>query len=165
MQPIHHKYPSFTEFFTIAFNIFGFLFPLFTFFYPLFEAIAHHAPITFEGIAVFLFLAIFAGVCIFLAGNFYSEIVSDRDGLHINFLWKHLVVPWEDIIDIKPMFNIPFLKGHWVIKTRSLTFFHRLYGLLYGFSPYPSVVFSKGISNYEELSRRIRTKLRKKQKK
>ena len=44
----------------------------------------------------------------------------------LNFLWKHLFVPYEEIVALKPLFNIPFLKKHRVIRTRSLTPFHRL---------------------------------------
>jgi hypothetical protein len=166
MHPIHHKYPVswFMKLYTILFDISGFIFPLFIFFYPLFKAISNHLPITFGEIVWLFIIAIFSGSCLILAGNFYTEIVSDKDGLHIYFLWKHLFVPWEEIIELKPLFNIPFLKNIWVIRTRSLTFFHRVYGLLYSFSLYPSLVFTKGISNYDELNRRIRVSLKKNRK-
>lgn len=161
MQPIYHKYPWYVELQTIALNYLGILFPSFIFFYPLIKAIANHIPITFETIAWFFFVAVFSGICLILTGNFYAEIVSDKDGLQIVFLWRRLFVPWEDIFEIKPLFNVSFLKNVWVVRTRSLTVFHRLYGFLYAFSPRPSVVVSKGISNYDELIHRIQVNVKK----
>lgn len=161
MQPIQHKYSWFVELNTIVYNFLGILFPLFIFFFPFIKAIADHTPITFETVAVFFIIAITSGIFSILTGNFYAEIESDKDGLQIVFLWRRYFVPWEDIIDIKPLFNISLLKNVWIIRTRSLPLFHRLYGLLYGFSPHPSVVVSKGISNYDELLHRIRVSVKK----
>lgn len=161
MQPIHHKYPWYVELQTIILNFLGILFPLFIFFYPLIHAIANHIPITFGAISWQLFFAVFSSGIFLLRSGFYAEIESDKDGLQIVFLWRRLFVPWDDIIEIKPLFNINFLKNVWVIRTRSLPIFHRLYGLLYSFSLHPSVVVSKGISNYEELLHRIQVNVKK----
>lgn len=161
MQPIHHKYPWYVELHTIVYNFLGILFPLFIFFFPLIKAISDHTQITFETVALFLIIAFTSGIFSILTGNYYAEIESDKDGLQIVFLWRRLFVPWEDIIEIKPLFNVSFLKNVWVGRTRSLPIFHRLYGLLYGFSPHPSFVVSKGISNYDELIHRIQVNVKK----
>jgi len=161
MQPIHHKYPWYVELQTIVFNYLGILFPLFIFFYPLIKAIANHIPITFETIAWQFFFTVICSVIFLLRSSFNAEIVSDKDGLQIDFLWRQLFVPWEALIEIKPLFNISFLKNVWVIRTHSLPLFHRLFGLLYSFSPYPSVVVSKGISNFDELIHRIQVNVKK----
>jgi hypothetical protein len=93
-----------------------------------------------------------------LAGNFFTEVVSDAEGLRIKFLWKDLVVRWEDVIEVKPMFSWMPLKtrGPWVVRTHALTPFHRLYGLIYGLTFSPSFVYGHGISHADELTRRMK---------
>ena len=110
MQPIYHKYPWYVELNTIVYNYLGILSPLLIFFYPLIKFIANHTPVTLETIAWLFFFAMFSGIGLIFISNFYAEIVSDKDGLQIVFLWRRIFVPWEDIIEIKPLFNISWIQ-------------------------------------------------------
>lgn len=169
MQTIHHSYsPAWMmRSFTNLLNILGFVYPLFLFFTIFSTRSTHLPPMTLGQIIYFFLLGILTGLVLIIAGNFMTEIVSDENGLHVNFLWKHLFMPYKDIIEIRSYSSFPFIKrkSMKIIRTRSLTPFHRLYGLLYSFSFSPSIVYNKGISEFDELTRRIEKSLRKKQKK
>ena len=163
MKPILHSYGKWMRYFTSLFNILSFCTPPSMTVYILVQlSSSNHEPVVW-GLLIPLLCIIWllAPVAILLGGNFYTEILSDQDGLHIKFLWKQIVIPWGEIIEQKPMFRSRWVRKFWVIKTRSLTPFHRLYGLLYAFSLAPSIVYSDQISNYAELNRRIRANLRK----
>jgi hypothetical protein len=166
MQPLQHKYPfsRLTEFHRIFFDILGLLSAFFFFFYPIIDSIVNHIPMTVGDIFQNFLHTTYICLCCLIVGNFCVNIMSDEMGLHINFLWKHLVVSWEEIIDTRPIFNIPFLRNISVIRTSSLTPFHRLLGLLYSFSIAPSIIYIKGMSNYDELNRRIGIHLQKNKK-
>lgn len=70
-------------------------------------------------------LAIFGVV--FISGD-HPDVKADDNGLYVNFLWKYLPVPWEDIGEIKRC-KILHLEW-WLITTNNrLTFFHRLYSI------------------------------------
>lgn len=95
---------------------------------------------------------------IFVRG-FYADVISDSKGLHFIFLGRQVEIPWEEIIEVKPVFNLSFLnKRYCAIRTRSLTPFHRLYGLLYSFTFHPCLIITSGLKNYTELKRRIEIK-------
>jgi hypothetical protein len=110
--------------------------------------------LTIDGFLAFTIIMIPTWAVMILAANYEPEILTDDKGLHIRFLWMHLIVKWEDVIGVKPLFL--FIKTHWVIRTRSLTPFHRLYGL-YSFALYPCLLFSKSITDYDELQKRLKS--------
>jgi len=64
-------------------------------------------------------------VCMLIIGSI-CEIKTDTDGLYVEFFWKYLFVPWENIRGIKYIGFRP--TGYWIVLTdNSLTIFHRLY--------------------------------------
>ncbi len=164
MHPIFHHYSRFGQIFTILFDISGFLVPLFILFSFLYQAFSNQFPISVEYIIGIFLFAFFAGLIFILTGHYFQDITSDSDGLHIHFLWMRLFVPWRDITDHRRLLFLPFPNKSWVILTRSLTLFHRLYGLFYAFSLAPCVVYSMAISDYDELNKRILVNLRKNKK-
>jgi len=163
MQTIRHSYSPawFMRSYTTLFNISGFVNPPLFFLYLLITIGASTHPITLVNIVIFFLLAILLGLVSILAGNLMTEIVSDEVGLHVNFLWKHLFVPYKDIIEVKSYSSSPFSKRKniKVIRTRSLTPLHRLYDLFFSFSLYPSIVYNEHISDYDELTQRIEKSL------
>jgi hypothetical protein len=95
---------------------------------------------------------------IFYIGSF-PDIGVDDDGLHVQFLWKYLKVPWKDITGVKP-FGPPFL-NYWVITTNDmLTLFHRIYGLYSLKSFAPSFYIFKSTKGHEFLLIKIREKVK-----
>jgi hypothetical protein len=66
-------------------------------------------------------------LCMLIIGSI-CEIKTDTNGLYIEFFWKYLFVPWEDIRGIKYVGFRPV--GYWIVITNnSLTLFHRLYAV------------------------------------
>jgi len=159
MPTIIHRYHWITRYSNTLFYYFGLAVSLFIFFYPLYLTVIRHQSLPFTMIDL-LFLAVFAWICVMIRCNFHPDITSDSDGLHTKFLWFDLDIPWRDIIEVRPLFNLRFIKTEQVIRTHSLTPFHRLYGLLYSFSLHPCLIVSTGISDFDELIRRIRDAIR-----
>lgn len=95
-------------------------------------------------------------LCAYTIGSI-SDVKTDADGLHINFFWKYLFVPWKEIKGIKYIGFRSF--GYWVILTNnSLTIFHRLYSI--GTLPiYPSFQVHKNMESRETLLSMIRKKM------
>ena len=159
MQPIHHHYSPIwlLRAFNVLISSSGLYLTIIPLVAGMFGAESSARITSLEQVRLLLYVFILALPIGILAGNFVTEVVSDAEGLRVRFLWKYLVVRWDEIIEIKPMFTwMPFkARGQWVVRTRSLTPFHRLYGLLYGQTFSPSFVFMKSISQSEELTRRI----------
>jgi len=167
MKSITHQYP-FQRFSSFSFglvNILGFFIPIAIPLYLFYLSTNNQNSFTLGEVIVYCVIGIFAGITSLFAGNYRPIIISDAVGLHTTFLWKDLDVNWNDVKDIKPLFNIPWFKKRLVIKTNSLTPFHRLYGILYSFSLSPSIIMERGISDQDELIRRIKSSIRKNRKK
>jgi hypothetical protein len=99
---------------------------------------------------------IFGFVVLVLTANFFPEIGASTDGLAVSFIFFHLTVRWEDIIDVRPsIFGWPGRPSVWVVRTRALTPFHRLYGLLYALKPEPSFIVSHHLAQHKDLLNRI----------
>jgi hypothetical protein len=160
-QSINHHYP-FARFMMLmngVLNITG-LFILIYISYILLKAmIGQEQPISFVDVFQTMNIWLFVSVCLFLRANYPPEIISDQEGIHIIFLFIPLLVRWEEVQGFKPLFNLPFVKNEWVIRTSSLTPFHRLFGLIYSFSFSPSILVSRQISDFDELEKRIRSSL------
>jgi len=85
---------------------------------------------------------------LYYIGTWCDIKVSD-DGLHVEFLWNMLFVPWSEIKQLKYLGFYPI--GYWVVHTKnSLTFFHRLYSLG-TFSISPSFHIHDSIDDKNEL--------------
>ncbi len=159
MYPLHHHYSPLwlLRAFNALMNLSGLLLPMALLAASLVGSERNARITSLEQVLPLLVLLTFGLTAGIVTGNFFTEIVSDADGLRIRFLWKYLVVRWDEVVEVKPMFYlVPLRSGSWVVRTRALTPFHRLYGLLYGFTLSPSFVYLKGMSNADELSRRIR---------
>ena len=94
--------------------------------------------------------------CIILTANFFCDVAADDEGLWVSFLWKKQRVYWRDIAQVKPIWITlgPSRKSR-IVLTNSLTPFHRLYGLIYGFTWKPSFIIDTTVINQAELIRLI----------
>ncbi len=80
--------------------------------------------------------------------------------LKIRFLLKKYLIKWDEIIEIKPLrpFGLFTNKNAKVIIVKNnLTFFHRLYGLLYAGRYTPAILVHRKISEYDLLIDSIST--------
>jgi hypothetical protein len=141
------------------FNILAFLGPLF-----FFIRFAIRASQTANEVSASVWFAAFLyalvlGIVLLVTANYFCEISLDEAGVNVTFLWYILHVDWHDIVDIKPK---RFL-GHshsWVVLTTNLTPFHRLYGVIYGFSWLPSFMISPSLRDGEKLARIIEERVK-----
>ena len=107
------------------------------------------------------FIMLLWSIVMLINAYFYGQnITVTHDGLLIEFLWKDLLVDWDKVIEIKPLFGF-FRKSRnqkhiLVVLTNALTPFHRLLGLLYGLSLKPAFIIYPSISEYELLVESIR---------
>ena len=66
-------------------------------------------------------------ICLHTIGS-RCEVKTNADGLYVEFFWKFLFVPWEEIKGVKYIGLRPF--GYWIVLTnKSITIFHRLYSI------------------------------------
>ena len=95
--------------------------------------------------------------------NMYPEIITREDGLLIGFFLWRLRVKWEDIDNVELYRPLPFqifLRDDkikvYVVRAKSLTFFHRLYDTRSTFSP--AFYFCSDIAGFENLLSSIQNK-------
>lgn len=105
------------------------------------------------------FFIIYGFVSILVA-NSYPAIDADEDGLFVHFCFFRLRVKWDDIVEVKNSFGnylgfFPF--DSFVVRTRALTLFHRLYGSSL-FSLQPSFLVHSHISGFPKLFASIKNK-------
>lgn len=96
-----------------------------------------------------------AGLLFLFFANLYPEIKTDDRGLLVRFFLSWLRVKWDDVQSVAP----GLLADDLVIQTRSLTGFHRLYGL-WELSFEPCFLIKPRISNYRKLMALIELKLK-----
>ncbi|MBI5353579.1 MAG: hypothetical protein HZB50_13135 [Chloroflexi bacterium] len=150
----HHN-SRFVRLFKHAFAVFAFGLPIFF--------IANFSTERFryffssiENIILFLTITFIPIPCILLAAYFYTDLEVERDGLLIDFLWYKLTIPWDKIVQIKPLFGIRNENvAAYVVIVDGLTPFHRLYGLLYGFSVNPAFVLGRTVNDFQILKNDI----------
>jgi hypothetical protein len=96
------------------------------------------------------------------------DIVADNQGLLVEFLWIKLRVGWNQIKQVKPAFPFAWLvvkqKASMIVLTNALTPFHRIFGLLYGFTLLPSFVIHPTINDFDLLIAKINSHVKRKQK-
>jgi len=109
----------------------------------------------FGNVLAFLFYFVWGLFPIFFA-NMFPEITTDENGLLVRFFLWRLRVKWEDLIEVKEFSFARLLSGtsQYVIKTKSLTPFHRFYGL-YALSFSPSFLIRSNIIDFSLLLKRI----------
>jgi len=166
----HFRYRWFPQAFTDVFNILGFSIPfviIFSYWYDLLTMGRSTSKFNIPDlILITLIIWLFSGsICIF-TGNYYTEVLSDADGLHARYLWGKLDVPWASIVSLKPMFSIPRQRTTFVVKCRlkSVGVVHRLYGFYYTCRFSPCIIIHKDLlMESDELIRRIRAAIQQNQ--
>ncbi|MEP6896224.1 MAG: hypothetical protein ABI986_11515, partial [Chloroflexota bacterium] len=107
--------------------------------------------------------SVFSPLWLFFIAYLYPDINEDEQGLHFKFLFKTYDVLWDEILYIqtaKPLgFKMRYSATLVVVRSR-LTFFHSLYGLIYGKTSNPSFLISSRISNYPSLTKTISEKVK-----
>ena len=132
MAPRQHSHPKHIQLFKNIFAILAFLYPA----YMLLTLIPGIAPNSgLKGISVVI-VAFFSMIFILVAAYFFQDILVDEEGLLIEFLWQKVRVRWSDVEEIKS--NV-FGSG-WIVVVNKLTPFHRIFGLIYGFTIKPAFV-------------------------
>lgn len=100
------------------------------------------------------FIGIILGILICLStANFYPDIEVKNDGLTVGFLFLKSHIFWDQIIGVQPL---PFVvMKKWYVKTKKLTPFFILYGIMcLEFSP--CFFISSSMDGYKELFNEIR---------
>ena len=161
-KPLRHQlhYPKFRRIYTNFFNVLGISSPVIFVVYPLSLSITNHEAINLGDLVFVVCFGLLLGFMLILTGNFLTEIMSDDKGLHINFLWHQVNIPWEEVQDLKPIFNLGVVRNISILRTHSLTEFHRAYGILYSFTLSPSLIIYRGLSDYDKLVERINAHIR-----
>src|SRR5687768_13906076 len=79
----------------------------------------------------------------------WADLETDDEGIYIQFLWKKLYVPWDNLVDVKD-FGVSLARTTIVLVNKNrLTWFHRIYSVftvgsfLPGFHIYPQLTHSK----------------------
>jgi hypothetical protein len=154
-EKIKFRYPFLIRLFTIAATISAFLTPIYIIGNFVLQYSAKNVLVEQTILLATLYKALAYCVALVFFANAYPEITVDKNGLYVHFLWYRLPLTWQDIIEVKPYFFSLPNRPSWVVRTRKLTPFHRLYGLLYSFTFLPSFFIFSTIENYEELTKII----------
>ncbi len=148
MKPVTHIYPPRIRamiWFLVVFSLLAIIY--------LFIALPSGTKTTgfFFAVVMFFNMAFF--------WNMYPEIVVEEDGVLVRFFFWWLPVKWQDIIDVKLDF-VTRITSNWpgifrnnrlyIVRARSLTFFHRFYNRRF-FSFSPTFYILSRISGFEEL--------------
>ncbi|MBL8050886.1 MAG: hypothetical protein JNM46_06660 [Anaerolineales bacterium] len=102
---------------------------------------------------------------IFLAMTFwYADVEIKTEGLLVHFIFKSLLIEWEDISLIKPAQFFGIGSKSWgsiVVVKKGLTQFHRIYGIVYALTQNPAFLIVSSIRDYEELISIIKNNIKK----
>jgi len=91
--------------------------------------------------------------------NSFPTIWLGEDGIEISaFLFFKIYISWSEVIDLNPG-RVRF--GHFLVRARRITVFHRIYGWLYSHTLYPSFLIRKDIIDREKLIFEIQRKIQK----
>ena len=108
---------------------------------------------------IFFNYVVLPAVALLITANYFCEIAVDEAGVSVTFLWRKLHVDWQDIVEIKAIRYLG--RSHsWVVLTKKLTPFHRLYGVIYGFSRLPSFIISPSLRDREKLARIVEERVK-----
>jgi hypothetical protein len=157
---IDYRYPGYFRWFPITFNVAALFWPLFLCGISI-SATTKPAAASFnhgwvELLGAGLGIVFQVGVLV-LTANYFPEVSADMAGLWVTFWFFRLRVRWDDIIDVRPsIFGWGARRTTWVVRTRGLTPFHRLYGLLYALRPEPSFIVPPVLNHQPDLLNRLR---------
>ncbi len=97
--------------------------------------------------AIFFPLLMTLGSVLYLGA--WADLEIDDEGIYVQFLWRKLYVPWDDLVDVKD-FGFSRARTTIVLVNKNrLTWFHRIYSVftvgsfLPGFHIYPQLTHSK----------------------
>ena len=116
-----------------------------------------HPPDSLKGYAYNLFPTILFVLAYAYVANAWPTLKVCEDGLWVEFFWLEIFVEWGQVISIRRALGSRMFKT-WVIKTRALTPFHRLYGLAYGLTVSPCFLIHSSLEDYQEVIRLINQK-------
>ena len=106
----------------------------------------------------FLGFTVWSPIFYLFLAYFFADINVNIDGMEIRLLWQTYQIKWDEIIEVKPFRSFGlFTNKNWdVIFVKSkLTFFHRLYGIIYGGKNQPAILIYRKISDYDLLIKDI----------
>jgi hypothetical protein len=164
----HFRFRWFFRSYNSLFNFFGLLLPLIIIFTYTFDSVVNGRTITLAGILdripYILIIWLFTAPLLILTGNYFTEVISDECGLHVNYIWGKLDVPWANIISIKPMFVIQKKTMVITFRLKSLPFIHRFYSFYSTLRFNPCIIIHKELlMESDELMRRIATAVQRNQ--
>ncbi len=110
------------------------------------------------GICLAIWAIIFGWTLSLTMFNAYPTVWVGDQGLAIRFLFRRILIPWDEIVDIRKVTSPPF--GSHIVRARRITMFHRVYGLIYAKSLLPAFLVGRGIGNRDELLDEIRRRAR-----
>src|SRR5690606_14067072 len=104
------------------------------------------------------FLTIFSAGCALssimffvMMSNLYSNIYVDKEYLYVYFFFKRKQARLKDIVMVKSVLTPSHQQSFVVLFKKGLTPFHRIYGLIFGSSFYPSVYVGGSIDDRDDL--------------
>jgi hypothetical protein len=103
MKPIFHVYKPVWFFRSFTYS-FSFFFPMGLFIVYVLAHVQKHIPFQINNLLAFTIIMVPIWATMILAGNYEPEIMTDNSGLHIRFLWINLLVKWEEVVGVKPLF-------------------------------------------------------------
>lgn len=81
--------------------------------------------------------------------NACPDVWADDDFITISaFLFIRIRIPWQYVVDIRQSQRFPHYR---IVRTRRISFFHRLIGLIYGTTILPSFLIRPEIDGYNTL--------------
>jgi len=111
------------------------------------EEVAFLIDLAFGALALGLFLILFTSA----APNIR---VSGRGMAVQTFLFWYVLVPWQDVKEIRRTI-LPYSKSY-LIVVRRLTPFHRLIGWIYGYTFQPAFVIRRSLIGYDKAVKTIK---------
>jgi hypothetical protein len=149
----------------VAVSIFLFalgIFYLFSAAYIFMHPDAFESSVLSNAIWSFIGFSIWSPLFLVFIAYLFPDINEDEQGLHVKFLFTIYDISWSEILETRNARPLGFRmkQGATLVITGSrLSFFHRLYGLLYGKTINPSFVISSRISDYSSLTKSIAVRI------
>jgi hypothetical protein len=110
---------------------------------------------TYGNILFHTLLFIIALAALSMWMNFEPTFALYDKGLRVKvFIFWGITIPWEAILDTKEFKWFGYKAS--VVVVRDLTFFHRLFGLIFGRTIYPAFLIAARIPRYSEALNIIR---------
>jgi hypothetical protein len=109
------------------------------------------------GICMGLWAIVLSWTLGFIFFNLYPDVSTDLEGVSISHIFGRRKIPWDDILNIET--RGAFYRRT-VVTARRITFFHRLYGGLYGRWFQPAFLIADWLEDRDELVEEIERNIR-----